>query len=240
MLKPTLFARAGTLGDLIVTLPLLAQLQAAGPVHVALRRAFRPLVPLLGPIARVWDIDGLEAAWMFGGADPVGYARAVVFSPTVEAGLRQAGVPEIERITAPPPYGIPRLSLPDLPPLSPRPVVISPGAGGPDRRWPMERWRGVAAALGDRPVIWLAGPAEVSEPGWPAGTITLGLAETAALAARCAAWLGPDAGPTHLAAAAGARVGVVFGPTDPAIWAPPGSAVFGWDTEAAEIAAWVG
>jgi heptosyltransferase III len=39
------------------------------------------------------------------------------------------------------------------------------------------------------------------------------------------AYIGNDAGITHLAAAAGAPVVAIFGPTDPVLWAPRGPRV---------------
>ena len=38
--------------------------------------------------------------------------------------------------------------------------------------------------------------------------------------ARCALFLGHDSGISHLAAAVGTRCVLLFGPTDPEIWAP--------------------
>jgi ADP-heptose:LPS heptosyltransferase len=40
--------------------------------------------------------------------------------------------------------------------------------------------------------------------------------------ARSRIYIGNDSGVTHLAAAAGTRVVALFGPTDPAVWAPRG------------------
>ncbi|MBA2320807.1 MAG: hypothetical protein H0V89_06595, partial [Deltaproteobacteria bacterium] len=58
--------------------------------------------------------------------------------------------------------------------------------------------------------------------------------------AEVAAWLGPDSGPSHLAAAVGTRTGVVFtGATDPRSWAPLGATVWRAEVEPAEIARWV-
>ena len=37
---------------------------------------------------------------------------------------------------------------------------------------------------------------------------------------RCAFFVGHDSGISHLAAAAGAKCLLLFGPTDPAVWAP--------------------
>jgi ADP-heptose:LPS heptosyltransferase len=42
---------------------------------------------------------------------------------------------------------------------------------------------------------------------------------------RAAAFVGNDSGISHLAAAAGARAIVLFGPTDPGNWAPRGRSV---------------
>ena len=48
------------------------------------------------------------------------------------------------------------------------------------------------------------------------------LVERAALLAGCAGYVGNDSGITHLAAAVGIPVVALFGPTDPAVWAPSG------------------
>jgi len=48
------------------------------------------------------------------------------------------------------------------------------------------------------------------------------LYELACWLAGASVYIGNDSGITHLAAAAGAPVAALFGPTDPAIWAPRG------------------
>ncbi|HNC98737.1 MAG TPA: glycosyltransferase family 9 protein, partial [Myxococcota bacterium] len=131
----------------------------------------------------------------------------------------------------------PRLRIP-LPPADPAgPVVIAPGSGGVSKRLPLAFWEALHHRLADLPVVWVAGPVEAEEH-WPVEPLRLGLCETAELAARCRCWLGPDAGPSHLAAAAGARVGVVFQTTDPTIWAPSGAAIFE-DPTVEELEGWV-
>jgi ADP-heptose:LPS heptosyltransferase len=47
----------------------------------------------------------------------------------------------------------------------------------------------------------------------------------AAALARCSLFLGHDSGPAHVAAAVDCPCVLVFGPTDPAMWAPPGEHV---------------
>ncbi|MCC7207305.1 MAG: glycosyltransferase family 9 protein [Anaerolineae bacterium] len=59
----------------------------------------------------------------------------------------------------------------------------------------------------------------------------LSLAVTAALASRCALYIGNDNGVAHLAAAAGARTLLIFGPSDPRRYgpfAPPDRARYAW------------
>ncbi len=51
--------------------------------------------------------------------------------------------------------------------------------------------------------------------------------------------MGNDSGPTHLAAAVGCPTVALFGPTDPARWAPVGAHVVAIDDHA-EGAAWPG
>ena len=53
----------------------------------------------------------------------------------------------------------------------------------------------------------------------------LPLPELAAALARCRLFLGHDSGVSHLAAAVGTPCVLLFGPTDPGMWAPPGDHV---------------
>ncbi len=126
-------------------------------------------------------------------------------------------------------------------------VVIHPGGGtNPGmalalKRWPAERFGWLAARLerelGAAVVIAGAAPdreacAQAVETAQQAGAAPANLCERlsfgqlAALAARCDLFIGNDAGTTHLAAAAGAPVLALFGPTAPYTYGPlaPGSA----------------
>jgi heptosyltransferase III len=113
-------------------------------------------------------------------------------------------------------------------------VAWHPGSGSPRKTWLPERWLLVLAAMRARRAFRLAialGEAELETWGgaeverWlPAGTVVLRNLAVPVLAAsfeRCSFFLGHDSGPAHLAAAAGCRCVLVFGPTDPAMWAPP-------------------
>lgn len=257
-----LYARGGALGDLLVTLPVYAALRRRGPVDVAVRGRFRELFGVVAdplgkvpPPGRAWDLDAAASTWMTGGGDPVGYRLAVCFSPRLAEGLRAAGVPEVRFVDPSPPPGRPaRVSFaagfPDADPTprlevvpsAPPRVLLAPGAGSPLKRWPIARWAALAEALADLPLAWVAGPDEAGER-WPGPVLRPGLLETAALAA-AGVWVGPDSGPGHLAAAAGAAVVSLFGPTDPAVWAPPGAVVLPLDAGVDEVAgaarrAWV-
>ena len=53
----------------------------------------------------------------------------------------------------------------------------------------------------------------------------LPLPELAAVLSRCRLFLGHDSGVSHLVAAVGTPCVLLFGPTDPAMWAPPGDHV---------------
>ena len=71
------------------------------------------------------------------------------------------------------------------------------------------------------PVRWCAGPDEPLD-----GAVRiLDLYELGCWLARARLYIGNDSGISHLAAAVGTPTIVLFGPTDPAIWAPRGSRV---------------
>lgn len=113
-------------------------------------------------------------------------------------------------------------------------VALHPGSGGLRKCWPPASWielgRALAAAGGPPPLV-LLGPVELqARPELGAALAAAGLPvieapplETlAGLLAQAAAYAGHDSGPTHLAAALGTPTLALFGPTDPALWAPRG------------------
>jgi heptosyltransferase III len=99
-------------------------------------------------------------------------------------------------------------------------AVIHPFSGSARKNWPLERYRELARALETRmPVRWCAGPEETFEDAVRFDD----LYELACWLASARVYFGNDSGITHLAAASGAPVVALFGPTDPAIWAPRGA-----------------
>jgi len=118
----------------------------------------------------------------------------------------------------------------------PRPVLaVHPGAGSAAKCWPAQRfaavaarWRearggGVALVEGEADASTAAAFLESFRPD--AHLAHRPLAELASALAGADAYLGNDSGVTHLAAAAGARVVALFGPTDARLWAPRGERV---------------
>lgn len=229
-----LFVRGGALGDFVLTLPALAACFATGRrVDVACATKHRPLVRLVGEPGRFWDLDGAESLWMFGGLDPVGYTDAVCFTE----GRAQLPIPTIHAVGSRPSPGAPAWrhflgALPrDWPVPEPglrlrahpdrldHPIVLAPGASDPGRSWPLPEWLRLAEAL--RPqalVVIVGGPSE------PWAEYRPDLPELIRLAAGAGAWLGPDSGPTHVAARMGAPTFVMFRATDPG-WAPYGASL---------------
>ena len=110
------------------------------------------------------------------------------------------------------------------------PIAIHPGSGSPRKNWPVERW----AELGERlcsqaPLLIVGGEADTTAVAALAalGEVaqSLPLPELTRRLAACRWFLGHDSGVSHLAAAVGTPCVLLFGPTDPAMWAPPGGHV---------------
>jgi ADP-heptose:LPS heptosyltransferase len=110
---------------------------------------------------------------------------------------------------------IPRIHCPAAPRRDS--IVIHPFSGSARKNWPLDRYRELALRL-PFPVEWCAGPEEDL-----AGAVRFeNLYDLACWLSSARLYIGNDSGIAHLAAAAGAPVLALFGPTDPAIWAPRG------------------
>jgi ADP-heptose:LPS heptosyltransferase len=99
-------------------------------------------------------------------------------------------------------------------------VAIHPFSGSAKKNWPLERFRDLARRL-DLPVRWCAGPEEPLDDAQRFDN----LYALACWLRSARLYIGNDSGITHLAAAVGTPVLALFGPTDPAIWAPRGEHV---------------
>jgi heptosyltransferase-2 len=112
-------------------------------------------------------------------------------------------------------------------------LAIHPGAGSPGKRWPASAWAQLARELAPRAgVVVIQGPADemparaLGEQLGAPRLAGLALVDLAAALGSCAALLGHDSGISHLAAALGVPTLSLFGPTDPASWAPRGPHVW--------------
>jgi heptosyltransferase-2 len=109
-------------------------------------------------------------------------------------------------------------------------IALHPGSGSETKNWPLEEWEKLGEHLfsNGRTVLVVAGEADeerlgVLETAWKDKPVrfatSLPLPHLAALV-ESSVFIGHDSGISHIAAAAGARCILLFGPTDPAVWAP--------------------
>ena len=177
--------------------PLLAALRAHAPRVVAHDPAPSPE----GPHASLWLARALEAVGLAADAPPPVLAWSE--ADYEDAAERTRGLP-------------------------PGFVAVHPGSGSPTKNWAIDRFAAVVRRLAaGQSWLLVLGPAEarVSDlesslvaRNWPMRTL-------GAARARAGLFLGNDSGASHLAAASGAPTLALFGPTDPALWAPVGPSV---------------
>jgi heptosyltransferase-3 len=119
-----------------------------------------------------------------------------------------------------------------------RRLALHPGSGSASKNWRVEGW----AAVGERfweenpsgEIVLVGGEADQDalvylEAAWAGKRVRratgLRLPLLAAVLAECGHYAGHDSGVSHVAAAAGAHCVLLFGPTDPNIWAPANAGV---------------
>jgi heptosyltransferase III len=221
-----LLIRPGAIGDVILSLPALENARA-DYTEVWAPRAVLPLIRFADRTRAIADT----------GLDLVGVVDADRWAAT-EAALKTfdsiyswygANRPEFREAVEhlpftffpalpPPAEGIPHITVPQIPVQDF--VAIHPFASGVSKRWPMERFRAVAASLGVS-VKWVAGPEEALENA----VRFEDLYELACWLASARAYIGNDSGIAHLAAAVGTPVVAIFLSTDPSVWTPRGNRV---------------
>jgi heptosyltransferase-3 len=241
-----LLIRPGAIGDVIVSLPALECLRAEY-LEVWVREQNVPLIRFADAVRSI-GATGLDLLGLPGiTPSPALLERLRSFDSIIS--WYGAGRPEFRDAVAK--LELPFEFLPALPasaachavdfylqqagkdeaypPLAPRIdcpaeredfAVIHPFASSPAKRWPMSKFREVASAL-KIPVRWCAGDNEEL----PEAVRIDNLYELGCWLARARVYIGNDSGISHLAAAVGTPAIVLFGPTDPAIWAPRGSKV---------------
>ncbi|HSI13626.1 MAG TPA: glycosyltransferase family 9 protein [Chthoniobacter sp.] len=117
-------------------------------------------------------------------------------------------------------------------------VAIHPGSGSPRKNWPAENWAAVAKWVRQHVpqsrVLLIGGEADAAQLATVQAALGgtevmvaehLPLPALAAVLERCRLFLGHDSGISHIAAAVETPCILLFGPTDPAIWAPQNARV---------------
>jgi len=244
-----LIIRPGAIGDLIVSLPALECL-ACGYLEVW---TATPNVPLIrfadrvraipstgldrlavteappGLMEQLRSFDGI-VSW-YGANRPEfrelmdSLGLPVTFFPALPpagAGMHATDfyLRQVRSLTACDSDGIPRIACRAV---REEFAVIHPFSGSARKNWPLAHFRFVGRALGGAmPVFWCAGP---EDPPLADAVQIADLYELACWLARARVYVGNDSGITHLAAAVGTPVLALFGPTDPAVWAPRGAHV---------------
>lgn len=238
-----LLIRPGAIGDLIVSLPALESLRTEYlEVWVAERNVplirFADAVSSIGstgldmleidpPPRLIERLESFDSIVSWYGASRPEFRKAVAgmklpfqFFPALP---RDSAVDAVDFYNAQ--VGctgrVPVLPMQNaLPSGDPPHAVIHPFASSPLKRWPLEKFREVARRL-EMPVSWCAGPGEEL-----ADAVRIdNLYELARWLARARVYIGNDSGISHLAAAVGTPTIALFGPTNPAVWAPRRSRV---------------
>jgi heptosyltransferase-3 len=112
-------------------------------------------------------------------------------------------------------------------------LAIHPGSGSESKNYPIELWLETACQVEkdlDNPAVFILGPADMKLKGILKNEGVrlvegLNLNQLAGFLSQAAVYAGCDSGVSHLAAGLGAPTVAVFGPTDPACWAPQGPRV---------------
>lgn len=251
----TLVIHSGGIGDFLLACPAIARLGEDGPIEVAGISERAALAVAGGIAEAAHDLDAIDFHTAYTQPSVrlttflQRFDRAVVWlrdDGALDRTLRHGGIRDVCIFAGLPPddwtehasrYYLSCLGYPPVvswrlhiaPSVARHDILIHPGSGGAHKNWPLENYAQLSERLlaAGRRVTWIRGPAEeeFSLPLNSAMLTTSSLIDVAQALAATTLYIGNDSGITHLAAAVGCPTIALFGPTDPAIWAPLGEHV---------------
>lgn len=163
-----------------------------------------------------------------------GHATEHFFMPLVRAGIIPAksadAMPRLKLGSAA--ISKAALQMQSLSGLHKRCVFLHPGSGSPAKNWPLEHFVAVSELIRIEFVlqpVFVTGEADADLARHLKGTLknillleNPDIVDLAGMLSTASAYIGNDSGVSHLAAALGIPVVAIFGPSDPACWAPRG------------------
>lgn len=250
----TLVVHTGGIGDFILACPALHALAQETPLELAGHKDRLGLAVAAGIAYAAHSLDAIAFDSIFSEPRPAlidfvqRFDRVIVWmrdDGTIGQSLRSLGIPNVQIFPGLPPedwsrhasdyyaecLGVPAgvAHLAIEPAATTYNVMIHPGSGAKRKNWPSECFSELSLILdkAGHPVAWSLGPAEESVALPPGARLLLpqSLTDLAAALAATRLYIGNDSGITHLAAAVGCPAIAIFGPTNPAVWAPRGSHV---------------
>lgn len=143
----------------------------------------------------------------------LGEERKVHTAEHLASAMFWLGVPQAEIPRA-------RLHAPHVPAEKPY-AVIHALASAASKSWPAERFLAVARSLKHLEPVFIGGPGDDLSPFAEFRTqVNTSLKDTLVLMQSASLFIGNDSGPAHIAAAFNVPLVVLFGESDPVIWAP--------------------
>ncbi len=237
-----LLIRPGGIGDCLLCAPALEWLAREAEAEIWAPAAVVPLLARIAP-ARAISSTGLDLVEIGSEAPRAVVERLGAFDEIVswyggsraqfrEAVARQ-GLPFRFLEALPPREGETHAAdffleqvggaIPGVPAIEVEPegaggIYIHPFSGSRKKNWPVEKFRALAERLAG-PVHWVRGE---EDPELAGALEPMGLDALARRLAGARLYIGNDSGVSHVAAAVGAPVVALFGPTDARVWAPRG------------------